>query len=352
MLQKTKPAKPAKPPQPSTSTSSGAAVGAAAGLAAAAGTGSTAAARPPGAQAKPTAPSAAQPKAAQPSAAARQPQARKPGQAPPRANVPPPPKPDDEPEPQPGDLICGQCGAGNGPTRKFCRRCGNSLEQAVVAAAVKVPWYRRIFGGKAKSKNVAGARPQRLKSESQRKAARVRRVITTVLVLALVLAGGWYALSRGGAFVESIKDRTSEKVPRAASDVKASSSASKHGSGKAVDGFTNTSWQAEDEGKAGDSLTFSFDEPFRVVQLLMFPGASSEDADFLKEARPQQVTVVATTEGGDQTSKTWNLADKPGQQTFDLGISDVSKVKLTVDSAYGLKDDTRVAVAEVKFYTR
>ena len=42
----------------------------------------------------------------------------------------------------PGDLICGQCGEGNDPTRHFCRRCGNSLDEAI---AVRLPWYRRFF---------------------------------------------------------------------------------------------------------------------------------------------------------------------------------------------------------------
>ena len=32
-----------------------------------------------------------------------------------------------------GDLVCGQCGEGNEPVRKFCRRCGNSLATAEVA---------------------------------------------------------------------------------------------------------------------------------------------------------------------------------------------------------------------------
>ena len=42
----------------------------------------------------------------------------------------------------PGDLICGQCGEGNDPVRHFCRRCGNSLDEAI---AVRLPWYRRFF---------------------------------------------------------------------------------------------------------------------------------------------------------------------------------------------------------------
>src|SRR5207253_3952135 len=61
---------------------------------------------------------------------------------------------------QPGDLICGQCGEGNDPARHFCRRCGNSLDEAI---AVRLPWYRRffnrLFGVRTRE---AGWRPRRV----------------------------------------------------------------------------------------------------------------------------------------------------------------------------------------------
>ncbi len=46
-------------------------------------------------------------------------------------------------EPSAGDLVCGQCGEGNEPVRKFCRRCGNSLATAVVASTAKSGKFRR-----------------------------------------------------------------------------------------------------------------------------------------------------------------------------------------------------------------
>ena len=33
---------------------------------------------------------------------------------------------------RPGDLICGQCGEGNPPVRRFCGRCGDSLDRKSV----------------------------------------------------------------------------------------------------------------------------------------------------------------------------------------------------------------------------
>ena len=66
------------------------------------------------------------------------------------------------PEPlDPGDLICGNCGMGNRPTRKFCRRCGTDLAEAEVA---RVPWWRRLCqadeagqGGRQPSEGAGGA---------------------------------------------------------------------------------------------------------------------------------------------------------------------------------------------------
>lgn len=56
---------------------------------------------------------------------------------------------------KPGDLICGQCGEGNPPTRKFCSRCGEELTSAEV---VKTRWYRKVFRRRPRVME-AGARP-------------------------------------------------------------------------------------------------------------------------------------------------------------------------------------------------
>ncbi|MBA2282676.1 MAG: hypothetical protein H0W25_15810 [Acidimicrobiia bacterium] len=57
---------------------------------------------------------------------------------------------------QPGDLICGDCGEGNPQARKFCSRCGNTLENA---ESVKRKWWAKLIPKrKAKTLDV-GARP-------------------------------------------------------------------------------------------------------------------------------------------------------------------------------------------------
>jgi ribosomal protein L40E len=48
----------------------------------------------------------------------------------------------------PGDLICAQCGEGNDPTRRYCRHCGAVL--AATPAAVRLSWWRRLLGRRAR----------------------------------------------------------------------------------------------------------------------------------------------------------------------------------------------------------
>jgi hypothetical protein len=69
---------------------------------------------------------------------------------------------------EPGDLVCGECGEGNPPTRNFCSRCGNGL---TTATAVRVPWWRRVLPRRRTRTMEAGTRPGQ---KDVRKDARTR----------------------------------------------------------------------------------------------------------------------------------------------------------------------------------
>ena len=279
----------------------------------------------------------------------RQPQARKPGEAEQRRT--PPPKPDDEPEAQPGDLICGNCGAGNVPTRKFCRRCGASLEQAVTMAAL--PWYRRIFRRTPAQPKVAGTRPQKTHSDSQRRAARIRRVFALLVSLGVLAAAVWFLRPYAGGVVDMVKDRVVEQVQVTPVGAEASSSTKGHRAAETRDGFKNTFWEPREPGQAsGEELEYTFDDPFRLVTVLMIPGASDDQAEFLKHGRPGDVRVSVTTADGEEVEKTWELPDQPGQQSLSVGVDDVVSVRLTIAGSYGADEGRRVAIAEVEFWTR
>ena len=57
---------------------------------------------------------------------------------------------------KPGDLICGECGEGNPPARKFCSRCGTSLEAAKL---VKKKWWQKLIPKRKVKTLEVGERP-------------------------------------------------------------------------------------------------------------------------------------------------------------------------------------------------
>jgi len=157
---------------------------------------------PPGA-AGPAAASSVAPPVPPDQPAARRPEAVKPGPERPR----PAPRPAQEstPAPNPGDLVCGNCGIGNEPARKFCRRCGQSLATAVVAPAHR-PWYRRLLGGgRPKPKVAAGQRPKSMRTDGRTGGGiRVSRLLSAGIQI--VLLAGVVGLVAGYALVPSWRD--------------------------------------------------------------------------------------------------------------------------------------------------
>ncbi|MEE6296167.1 NADase-type glycan-binding domain-containing protein [Georgenia wangjunii] len=313
-----------------------------------------AATKPAPARPAPTRPAPAKP--ARPAVPAGTPagvQPRKP--APVRPGAPAPrrrvvPAAEDEAPPAPGDLICGSCGAGNTPQRRFCRRCGASLADAPVQP--QRAWWRRVLRPDPKPGPVAGARPR----------ARKNRRFPTGLVVTLVILGllgfaGWtYRDQIVGAY-DSVLDRVrgdSQVTP--VHDVLHSSQAEGRTAVQARDGLSDRSWAPVPLGEAaeGEWIQFTFEEPFRLVHVLITGGNSADEEQRLTEGRPREVRLeMHTAAGGEPVLHEVTLEDTSGPQTFTFdGIDDVTGVRLTILSTYGATPETPVAVAEVEFRGR
>ena len=158
-------------------------------------------------------PTAAAPPARQPVAAPSQPASRQPSAAATPGARPRPAQPTrtEDLAPKPGDRICPTCAAGNDPARKFCRRCGSSLELATVAApAARPPWYRRLFR-RSQTAFEAGARPPSMADPGTSISSLLGKVLPFAVVVLIMGAIGSYVVMPD---IHSSVDRTIAQVKR------------------------------------------------------------------------------------------------------------------------------------------
>ncbi|WP_258724120.1 zinc ribbon domain-containing protein [Cellulomonas sp. NS3] len=254
------------------------------------------------------------------------------------------PAPADEPPPAPGDQVCGQCGAGNVASRKFCRRCGESLVDAPVVP--RPSWWTRVTTRRPREL-AAGARPR-----VPRRPFRARWVVVPA-VLVLLVGGLWSQRERISDVYDTVVDRVVGNGPVNPAEVVASSAADGRGAEAAMDGATNQSWTPAQPGEGtGEFLEMRFDEPFRLAYVRIFSGASTQQPEFLAEGRPQEVALTLLTADGAQTTEQLQLADAAGGQEFPVGVDDVVAARLTVVSAYPVPEGASVSLGEVEFLGR
>jgi zinc-ribbon domain len=250
--------------------------------------------------------------------------------------------------PSPGDLICGQCGTGNVPTRRFCNRCGAALAEATV---VPTPWWRRLLPRRTRKVPKSGDRPRRRASRGP--LSRAFRVLRWGLVLLLVLAGLAYVLAPG---VRSWANPSIATVTRKAQsifkpvyvpvrpvEVSASGELPDHPARAASDGFTTTHW-ALPEGGSESILVFRFERPVNLKRAIVHSGASD---DFQATHRPERLHLVFST--GQTTDLT--LVDTPDQQIHGLpGSEGATSVEIHIVSLYHAISGPNLALTEIEFF--
>jgi hypothetical protein len=94
-----------------------------------------------------------------------------------------------------------------------------------------------------------------------------------------------------------------------------------------VDGATNRYWGAT---AVGDWAQFEFAQPFRLLGVAIHTGASTDPAEFAAQGRPTSLDLVVSTSDGKTTTLPIDLADKPGSQSTDTGISDVTTIRIVI----------------------
>ena len=253
--------------------------------------------------------------------------------------------PPEERKVEPGELICGQCGAGNVPTRRFCRRCGADLVDAQVVP--EPPWWRRWLRAGRGRQHRAGDRPRRVVRRAY------RGKVVFLVVLSLLATAGWVERAPIRRLAAAVVDRISDKRPVEPAALTASSSLPGHGYALVHDGKPFTYW-APDGGNdgRGEYLDVHFDRPIRLVAVVVFNGASPELPEFLAQSRPRTVRFAFSHPVAPRTERDVVLKDQPRQQDVFLGVDDVTRLRITVIDVTVGNPGTPVALAELQFYER
>ncbi|MFD8009270.1 NADase-type glycan-binding domain-containing protein [Streptomyces sp. NPDC058955] len=235
-------------------------------------------------------------------------------------------------------LRCAACGTENEAGRTLCVRCARPLAPGPRPEAPP-PWWRRLLRRRGRRAPLAGTRPRR---------SRRRPRLLLPLVLVLLACGIWFGLPHAGRLLGLAREETSPPESLPPSAVRASRALKDHPAGAAFDGFSNRYWAAP---ATGATLEADFEAPgVRVTKLVVFAGTSAKKDEFLTQARPARILVeVVSADGGTQTRRI-TLKDQPGQQTFTLRASEVTRVRITPETAYGTTRGRHLALAEVEFF--
>jgi hypothetical protein len=263
---------------------------------------------------------------------------------------------------RPGDLICGQCGEGNDPTRHFCRRCGHTLDEAI---AVQLPWYRRfwnrLFGPRTYE---AGYRKRRVGPPNVLGA--IWRVVRLALLAIIVVALLGFALIP--AFRTTVINRASNAVNPLrvqffphydavyATGAAASTSTAGHLPTLAVDHFLNTYWAASaNDPRPYLKILFSSPVDLAKIGFDSGPSGTTPAGSFPNQPRPKAVHVVCS----DGTTADLTLRDEDpsvakNAQFYTLNAKQVTFVEIFIESSYppAGASPSSVAISEVEFKTR
>ena len=259
----------------------------------------------------------------------------------------------------PGDLVCSQCGEGNDPDRKFCRRCGASLQMAVIYT---LPWYTRWWRRLTARKTLqAGDRPRVRRRAFGGSApgwltSWVTRVIVLVIALFVILnfVGPWrhslrHRVSRYYHDVVNVVHPTYNPVhPDSAA---ATSFTRGHPAAFAIDDAQNTSWWTGGRGTGqGQRLLIRLGTTTNVDKIGFLLGDQDSAAAFVTQGRPASVRLNFN--GPHPYAKTLTLKDSPSFQSYTISAKDASEMLITIESVQPTPPGTHAAIAEVELFKK
>ncbi|RMI45272.1 hypothetical protein EBO15_10100 [Actinomadura harenae] len=244
-----------------------------------------------------------------------------------------------------GGVICPWCDTANPRERHFCRKCAMSLVSADPSGPRTRSWWRRILRPDNSEAPWAGERP------------RLRRGLNRVLFTTIAAALGLTAVGFGAAYaddaVNGVYDHFAKRVPVSVSDSKASHSDPSHGPRMAFDGLADTWWGDGYGGSgAGQFLEATFGQPTDLLNVIITPGVSKQPDQYARQGRPQIIAARITSSDGRILTRTLRLDDAAGPQKLPLRAHKVTRIRLTLEAAYGAGPNVQVGISEIEFFGR
>ena len=258
----------------------------------------------------------------------------------------------------PGDKVCGQCGEGNDPARRFCRRCGASLTEAAIFA---LPWYRRAWLRITRRKqHTAGERPrQRRRAVGGAGPGWLTSWVTRLIALAAIVlvvlffVGPWKhpIRTRVGHWYHSVANAIHPAYrPVDLTSAVATSSAPGHPPLNAIDGLSNTSWQSNRK-QTDQVLLIHLHGPIDVDKVGFLMGDTDSPQSYDQQPRPEQVRMIFTG-SAKPYSKTVTAADSASFQTFTVKAKHAEVLAIYIQSVYPSDGAGRnVSITEVELFS-
>lgn len=100
----------------------------------------------------------------------------------------------------------------------------------------------------------------------------------------------------------------------------------------------------------GQWLEARFDEPTRLLDLMITPGVSTRPDQLSQSALPHRIEAEITTADGKTITRQLTLDQGAGAQRRSFRVGTVTAVRFTIESAYGTSGSKQVAIAEIEFF--
>ncbi|WP_149828899.1 NADase-type glycan-binding domain-containing protein [Streptomyces tailanensis] len=242
-----------------------------------------------------------------------------------------------------GGVPCPWCGTPTRPDRHFCARCAMPMAGRAQAPG-RLPWWRRMLNGRNTETPWAGDRPR-----LRRGFGRILNWVVGALVIGLIVTLVFYADDG----YQATRDHFAKRAQIAPDTFKASRSYPGHKPQLAFDTYSNTWWgPGVTESGEGEWLEVRFEQPTRLLDVVIIPGVSKKADQRSESARPHRIEAKITAADGSTSTKILTLDQTAGAQSRKFRVGNAETVRFTILSAYGADAKKQVAIAEIEFFGR